>query len=164
MSKYLTAPLITLLLLAVMACVSLPKLLPSGRVSATETEFVPAWKAKSRVAELLEAHGWGKPPVDTSGVWIDSARWCIGLSIFSFILYYATKLHEFGGAGAILGVSAMVCTGVAQVVGWMWLIPAALVLTGALYLGIKFRDRSFWGWAKTKTQRRESNDSQTRAR
>jgi len=164
MSKYITAPLITLLLLAAVACVNLQKLMPDGTVSPEETEYVAAWKAKSRVAELLEAHGWGKPPVDTSGIWIDSARWCIGLAVLSFIFYYATKLHEFGGAGVILGVSAMVCTGVAQVAGWLWLIPAVLVLGGMIYLGVTFRDKSFLNWAKTKTQRRDTDDSQTRAR
>lgn len=160
MSKYLIAPVLTLLLLCVVACVSLPKLLPDGTVSPSDTELVAPWKAKSRVMTLFEAQGWGKPPVDTSGVWIDSAGWCIGLSVACFILYYCTKLHEFGGSAMILGVSAMVCTGVAQVAGWLWLIPAIAALGGLVYLGVRLRDRSFLNWAKNKvTQRRDSDDS-----
>jgi hypothetical protein len=160
MSKYLTAPLITLLLLVLVACVSLPKLLPDGSVSPKETEYVPAWGVRSRVAELFEAHGWGKPPVDTSEPWLNAAMWCAGLAVTSFVAYYLTKLHEFGGSAVILGISAIICTGVAQIAGWLWLIPAVLILGGFVYIGLRCRNSSALGWIKENLLNpREENDS-----
>jgi len=131
-------------LLLTASCVSVQKLLPTGEISTDETELVPFWEVHDKVSDLLESKGYAVPEVSAGEMWLDVAMWCAGLAIFGFILYYATKIHEFGGGAAILGFAAVVCTGMAQIADRLWLIPAGAVIVLLFYVGLRIRDKSLF--------------------
>jgi hypothetical protein len=93
---------------------------------------------------MMEAKGWEKPKNNTedeSALWLGIAGTCAGLSILSFIIAYVTApCHKAIGVGVILGVSALVSTGVSSIVGWLPLVIGLGLIGLLVYFGIRLRD------------------------
>ena len=120
--------LLRLVILSVLigSCVALPVITPKGKVSPTETEWVAPWNVAEHADDMMESKGWEKPKNNTddeSALWLGIAGTCAGLSILSFIVAYVTApCHKAIGVGVILGVSALVSTGVSSIVGFLPLL------------------------------------------
>lgn len=138
--------LLRLIPLAVLigSCVALPVITPKGKVSPTETEWVAPWNAAQHADDMMEAKGWEKPKNNTedeSRLWLGIAGTCAGLAILSFIIAYVTApCHKAIGVGVILGVSALVCTGISTIIGWIGLAVGLCFIAALVYLGVKLRN------------------------
>jgi hypothetical protein len=138
--------LLRLIPLAVLigSCVALPVITPKGKVSSTDTEWVALWNAAQHADDMMEAKGWEKPKNNTedeSALWLGIAGTCAGLSILSFIIAYVTApCTKAIGVGIILGLSALACTGVSAIVGWLPLVMGLGFIAVLVYLGVKLRN------------------------
>ena len=138
--------LLRLVILSVLigSCVALPVITPKGKVSPTETEWVAPWNVAEHADDMMESKGWEKPKNNTddeSALWLGIAGTCAGLSILSFIVAYVTApCHKAIGVGVILGVSALVSTGVSSIVGFLPLLMGLGLIGLLVFIGIKLRD------------------------
>jgi len=93
---------------------------------------------------MMAAKGWEKPKNNTedeSALWLGIAGTCAGLSILSFIIAYVTApCTKAIGVGVILGISAIVSTGVASIVGWLPLVMGLGLIAVLVYFGVKLRN------------------------
>jgi len=137
--------LLRLIPLAVLigSCVALPVITPKGKVSPTETESLWFWDAADHADNMMATKGWEKPKNNTedeSNLWLGIAGTCAGLSILSFIIAYVTApCTKAIGVGIILGLSALACTGVSAIVGWLPLAIGLGFIAGLVWLGVKLR-------------------------
>jgi hypothetical protein len=126
------------------SCIALPAITPKGKVSPTETEWVAPWNVADHADDMMESKGWEKPKNNTedeSALWLGIAGTCAGLSILSFIIAYVTApCHKAIGVGVILGISALVCTGISAIIGWIGLVVGVGLIAVLVYLGVKLRD------------------------
>jgi len=126
------------------SCIALPAITPKGKVSPTETEWVAPWNVAEHADDMMESKGWEKPKNNTddeSALWLGIAGTCAGLSILSFIIAYVTApCTKAIGVGVILGVSAIVSTGVSSIVGWLPLVIGLGLIGLLVYFGIRLRD------------------------
>ena len=138
--------LLRLIPLAVLigSCVALPVITPRGKVSPTDTEWVAAWNAAQHADDMMAAKGWEKPKNNTedeSALWLGIAGTCAGLSILSFVIAYVTApCTKAIGVGVILGVSALVCTGISAIIGWIGLIVGLGLIAVLVFFGVKLRN------------------------
>jgi hypothetical protein len=135
------------------SCVMMPKILPTGEVSADETEAVAAWNAGEHAENMMEAGGWKKPKQNLQDE-SDLLLWLAGigalLSLAAFCIGYVTHIHEAVGVGFICGIFAVVCIGLSAVVGLIGWIIGGLIVVGLVVAGVKFRKFSLFKWIEGK--------------
>jgi hypothetical protein len=117
---------------------------PQGKVSPKKRKWVALWNAAKHADDMMATKGWEKPKNNTedeSRLWLGIAGTCAGLSILSFIVAYVTApCHKAIGVGVILGVSALVCTGISAIIGWIGLIVGLGLIAVLVFLGVKLRN------------------------